>query len=253
MATIAVGDVHGNFAALDDLLRQLKNVVRDGDVVVFLGDYIDRGRGSKECVDAILSLQHEIAAEVVCLCGNHEDWLLRTMRDHHHHSWLLGMEAFETIRSYSADAAQTLREAVAKAGRELYLGPCALPYEVFFDCMPRSHIDFFEGLRSYYLGPDCICTHGGLDPRIPHVQDQDRRDLIWGAGGFPDRYEGEEVVVYGHWNNAELDAHGWPVPKVVGRTIGIDSIKRGVLTAIRLPDHKVFQSARHRAARDEIV
>ena len=51
MATIAVGDVHGNLAALDELLRQLRSAVTDGDVVVFLGDYIDRGPNSKECVD----------------------------------------------------------------------------------------------------------------------------------------------------------------------------------------------------------
>jgi predicted MPP superfamily phosphohydrolase len=57
-------------------------VVREGDTVVFLGDYIDRGPNSKECVDAILSLQQDVAAEVVCLCGNHEDWFMRTLRDH---------------------------------------------------------------------------------------------------------------------------------------------------------------------------
>ena len=41
MATIAVGDVHGNLAALDDFLGQLRTVTSEGDVVVFLGDYID--------------------------------------------------------------------------------------------------------------------------------------------------------------------------------------------------------------------
>jgi hypothetical protein len=38
MATIIVGDVHGNPAALDDLLGQLTSAVSDGDAVVFLGD-----------------------------------------------------------------------------------------------------------------------------------------------------------------------------------------------------------------------
>ena len=59
MATIAVGDVHGNVAALDDLLGQLRTVASESDVVVFLGDYIDRGPASKECVDAILALKHD--------------------------------------------------------------------------------------------------------------------------------------------------------------------------------------------------
>lgn len=245
MATIAIGDVHGNSAALDDLLAQLRRVVREGDTVVFLGDYIDRGPNSKECVDAILAFQQDVTAEVVCLCGNHEDWLLRTLRDYSRHSWLLGMEGFVTIRSYSPEAEQALRHAASEAGLELYLGPCALPYEVFFDSVPPAHLQFFESLRSSYQSPDCFCSHGGLDPRISHLQDQTSKALISGAAGFPDRYDGAETVVYGHWNNANLNADGWPAPRIVGRTIGIDTIAHGVLTAIRLPDQRVFQSARY--------
>ena len=188
MATIAVGDVHGNLAALDDLLGQLRTVTSEGDVVVFLGDYIDRGPESKACVDAILALKHDVAAEVVCLRGNHEDWLLRTQRDYHHHSWLLGMEAFDTIRSYSLEAAQTLRDAVSNAGTSLYVGHCALPYEAFFDCVPKAHVEFFESLRWFYQGPDCVCTHGGVDPGVAGIDNQPSEALIWGVSGFPNRY-----------------------------------------------------------------
>ena len=127
MATIAVGDIHGNLEALTDILDQIHDEVAQGDTVVFLGDYIDRGPDTKGCVDAILGFQRAVDAEVVCLLGNHEDWLLRTLRDYARHSWLLGMERFDTIRSYSVDAARTLSEAVANAGAELTLGHCALP------------------------------------------------------------------------------------------------------------------------------
>ena len=141
MATIAIGDIHGNLAALNDLLSQVRMEIADRDTVVFLGDYIDRGTDSRGCVEAILAFQREVRSEVVCLLGNHEDWLLRTVHDHARHSWLLGMEAFDTIRSYSADAERTLRDAVATAGAELYLGQCALPYEVFFDSVRPSTLD----------------------------------------------------------------------------------------------------------------
>jgi hypothetical protein len=39
-APIAIGDIHDNHAALDDLIRQLKSIASAGDVVVFLGDCI---------------------------------------------------------------------------------------------------------------------------------------------------------------------------------------------------------------------
>ena len=243
MATIAVGDIHGNLLALNDILDQILGEGTSDDTVVFLGDYIDRGFDTKQCVDAILGFQRETTAQVVCLLGNHEDWLLRTLHDHRRHSWLLGMEAFDTIRSYSVDAAEALRDAVSNAGLGLYLRH-ALPYELFFDCVPRDHIRFFENLRLFHETPDCVCCHGGLDPRISRLQDQQRDALIWGGNGFPHGYDGAETVVYGHHDNATLNGNGWPAPTILGRTIGIDTISHGVLTAVRLPDRKVFQSAR---------
>jgi serine/threonine protein phosphatase 1 len=57
MATIAIGDIHGNLAALEDLLGQLAPDLTTGDTLVFLGDYIDRGPHSRGCIDRILELR----------------------------------------------------------------------------------------------------------------------------------------------------------------------------------------------------
>ena len=248
MATVAIGDIHGNRAALDDLLGQLETEVGRGDVVVFLGDYIDRGPDSRGCIDRILTLRDAIRAEVVCLRGNHEDWFLRTKEDYTRHSWLLGMEGLDTIRSYSAEAVRILRDALGAAGLELYTRRCALPYDVFFEAMPASHKEFFDRLTLSFRNDDCICTHAGLDPRLTGFADQTPESLIWGDARFPDAYCGAETVVYGHWDDATPDAHGWPLPRVGLNTIGIDTISYGVLTAIRMPDRRVFQSARYLAA-----
>lgn len=249
MATVAVGDIHGNLAALLDLLGELRTEVADGDVVVFLGDYIDRGPDSRGCVETILTFRDESRADVVCLLGNHEDWLKRTQNDHTRHSWLLGMTALDTVRSYSPAAERTLREAAGEAGLRLYLGRYDLPYGVFFDAVPPSHRQFFAQLRLSFQSSDCICTHAGLDPGVTALADQTLESLVWGHAAFPVDYRGEPTVVYGHWNNANLDAQGWPTPRIVGNTIGIDTISHGVLTAIRMPDRRVFQSARHAATR----
>jgi diadenosine tetraphosphatase ApaH/serine/threonine PP2A family protein phosphatase len=135
---------------------------------------------------------------------------------------------------------------MSSAGATLYLSDCTLPYDAFFDTVPPDHLRFFEELQLSHQTEDCVCTHGGLDPRVASVQEQARHALIWGADPFPNGYKGAEVAVYGHRNNATLNADGWPIPTVVGRTIGIDTISHGVLTAIRLPDRRLFQSARYR-------
>ena len=252
MATIAIGDIHGNLSALNDLLGQLRTEVADDDTVVFLGDYIDRGPDARGCVDAILGFQREVRADVVCLRGNHEDWFLRTLGDYERHSWLLGMEAFATIHSYSVEAAVALREAVSAAGLPLFMSRHALPYDLFFEKVPRVYLSFFENLSPYYRSSDGICVHGGLDPHVPALEDQTVEALIWGTKGFPNEYCGVETVAYGHWDNAELDPRGWPKPRIIGSTIGLDTISHGVLTAMRLADRRLFQSAQHQVSRADV-
>lgn len=247
MATIAIGDIHGNLAALRDLLDRLHGEAHRGDVVVFLGDYIDRGRKTRECIETILAFRRDSRADVVCLRGNHEAWMLRTMVDYSRHSWLMGMEALDTIRSYSPDAANALADALSAAGLRLFLGGgCRLPYDLFFEAMPAEHRQFFSQLACSYGNDECICTHAGLDPELPRLTDQSSEVCVWGHAAFPSAYVGARPVVYGHWNNAELDAEGWPRPRIVGNTIGLDTISHGVLSAIRLPDRTLFQSQRHR-------
>jgi len=74
-----------------------------------LGDYIDRGPDPKGCIDRIIAFRDASPGTVIALMGNHEDWLLRTYHDYTRHSWVLGMEAFDTIRSYSQEAEMLLR------------------------------------------------------------------------------------------------------------------------------------------------
>jgi hypothetical protein len=179
------------------------------------------------------------------LLGNHEDWMLRAMRDPTRHSWIFGMEAFDTIASYSASAAEELRSAMLAAGPKLVMERIELPYSAFFSTLPETHIAFFESLASYHRTTDAICVHGGLDPHAGAVEQQDPERLVWGGKDFVDQYQGEDVVVYGHWANAQLDSEGWPHPMVQNRTMGIDTIAHRVLTAVRLPDRSVFQSGRY--------
>ena len=75
MKTFVVGDVHGRRAQLQALLEMLP---RDeaADMLVFLGDLIDRGPDAPGCVELVMKLQQENPERVLCLRGNHEQMLL---------------------------------------------------------------------------------------------------------------------------------------------------------------------------------
>lgn len=245
MATVAIGDIHGNLSALEDLLAKVMPTMGQGDVLVFLGDYIDRGPDTRGCLERIVRLREEADCAVVTLLGNHEAWMLRSLRDPTCHIWILALQSFATIRSYSTEAAAVLDSEVERLGPRLITQGLPLPYEIFFNSMPSSHLALLENLEPYHRTEDVVCVHGGILGGIP-MQLQDPQTLIWGPDGFPDGYNSGEAVVYGHWNNAVEDESGWPWPYVKdNRTFGIDTISRGVLTAMRFPDGRIFQSNKY--------
>lgn len=72
--TAVVGDVHGDFLTVHEIINRLKLALSVGEIsnVVFLGDYIDRGRYSAATLYELLSLYLENPDKVTLLRGNHE-------------------------------------------------------------------------------------------------------------------------------------------------------------------------------------
>lgn len=72
----AVPDIHGRNDLLQELLRHLreeKNLDLLQDKLIFLGDYIDRGKDSKGVIQTIIDLQKDFPKNVYAVRGNHED------------------------------------------------------------------------------------------------------------------------------------------------------------------------------------
>ena len=237
--TTVIGDIHGQSAVLQNLLRYLAPTLRSDSTVVMLGDYIDRGPDSCGVIEQLLELQSRLPGRFVALLGNHEEWMLETLRDFTRHSWLLGMKGLSTIESYSAGAAEELRNQMQHFGPRLFVERIKLPYELFFDAVPGSHLAFVQQLVRCYEDDRGFYSHAGLDPSRP-LSDQDSRTLTWGRDYDLSDYRGK-TVVYGHWNNMTQTDSGRLMPYVCGATIGIDSIAHGALTAVRLPSKEFLQ------------
>jgi predicted phosphodiesterase len=68
---ILVGDTHGDFDATKNVIHKY---LRRGRTVVFLGDYVDRGKHSMANLNYLLSVKLAHPDEVFLLQGNHEGY-----------------------------------------------------------------------------------------------------------------------------------------------------------------------------------
>jgi len=68
---IFVGDTHGD---LDASQKIIKEYLKPGNKIVFLGDYVDRGPFSKENLDFLLEKREKFLDQIILLQGNHEGY-----------------------------------------------------------------------------------------------------------------------------------------------------------------------------------
>lgn len=117
--TLAIGDIHGGFKALRQVLERAK--VTENDKLIFLGDYVDGWSESSQIIQFLIELSEK--QECIFIKGNHdawtEDWLvLRATPD----VWLLN-GGKSTVESYSDYSLEDL----------------------------EKHIEFFQRMKNYYV------------------------------------------------------------------------------------------------------
>ncbi|TMJ79212.1 MAG: hypothetical protein E6G79_21655 [Alphaproteobacteria bacterium] len=83
MRIYAIGDIHGRADLLKPLLLQIevdcKLYPSRRSIVVFVGDYIDRGPASRDVLDLLLGCEQ--TKEAVFLRGNHNTFVHRFMSE----------------------------------------------------------------------------------------------------------------------------------------------------------------------------
>jgi diadenosine tetraphosphatase ApaH/serine/threonine PP2A family protein phosphatase len=185
-----VGDVHGDYKTLITLL---KLVDLGTDLLVFLGDYADRGPDGVEVIRTVASLQRKHPRNVVALMGNHED--------------------FSEDGYPNFSPCTLIEEAWAKTGS----------WETYFRTELRP---FLDSLHLCALIPNnALLVHGGISSKLQGIDDLEtpseelRLDLLWsdpidGNGENPNYRRGVGV----EW--------GADVSEAVCRALGVGRIIR---------------------------
>jgi len=214
-AVFAVGDVHGCAEELRALLQKLP-LNRDS-LVVFLGDYIDRGPSSRGVIETILDLKDY--CEVKCLLGNHE-LMLREFLD--------GSDPRRSARFVLNGGGATLASYANDDG--------------LFQ-IPQDHLDFYESLPHYHVEGDHVFVHAGIPVDVPELDVAIHgEEMVWmrQRRGTPGpRFS--KTVVHGHTPVAEVE--------ITDGRINIDtSCVYGIrLTAMEVHTHELFTVERSTA------
>jgi serine/threonine protein phosphatase 1 len=158
-----MGDIHGAYKALKQCLDR-SEFDYENDLLIQLGDVVDRYPQSFECVEELLKVKHLIA-----LKGNHDDWFDEFAKtDFHPYFWRYGGEA--TLSSYLDHA--------GKSGRFF---PTGSGYKTALEAsdIPAGHKEFFSNQRPYYIDEEQRCfVHAGFKAALPfHAQKTE--DYYW--------------------------------------------------------------------------
>jgi serine/threonine protein phosphatase 1 len=230
----AVGDVHGRMDLLVPLLETIQSDIAAEDLtsarpmIVFLGDYIDRGPSSRAVVDCILDLKRASNLEVRALKGNHEQALLLFLKDAQFGPTWMTHGGTTTLKSYG----------ISPPNPRATIDVFESARGAFLDALGPRHLQFFENLELYLIQDHYAFVHAGIRWNVPLAQ-QAEQDLLWIRREFLDAEKtSAHVIVHGH-TPAEK-------PYMGTSRIGIDTgaYATGVLSAVRLwnSSQRILQS-----------
>jgi serine/threonine protein phosphatase 1 len=193
MRILVIGDIHGCFRSLNTVI-EAAGAGRD-DVIITLGDYVDRGPNSAEVVDWVM--RGALSGSVIPIRGNHELMMLSARQDGSaFHDWL-GWGGDTTLCSYS--------------GQDVG----------FLEDVPAEHWEFLEmGCRRFFETETHFFVHASADPNLP-LDRQSDYTLFWEKFYDPPPHRSGKIMICGH------TAQKSGMPHDIGHAICIDTYAYG--------------------------
>jgi serine/threonine protein phosphatase 1 len=230
MRLYCIGDIHGR----DDLLQHMHRLIEADSTgyggsrkLVYLGDYVDRGDGSRQVIDRLIDAPLP-GFEAIHLRGNHEQAMLDFLDFPDRASSWLSFGGLETLLSYGI-----------RLDPPSFAPNFAGLAERFGQVLPDSHRRFIEATRLMHREGDYCFVHAGIRPGVP-LEQQHPDDLLWIREDFVDHPHPHPcVVVHGHTIASE--------PELLSNRIGLDTgaYFSGILSCLVLEatERRILQTA----------
>lgn len=204
---IAIGDIHGCSVALRTMLGAIEPT--PDDLLVTLGDYVDRGPDSRCVLNTLIELQDR--CRLVPLLGNHELMMLAARNDPTELRFWAACGGAQTLASYDGDLAN----------------------------VPDDHWEFLDRCLSYYETDDFFFVHANYDPTLP-LRSQPEDLVFWThlTNAAPAAHHNGKLAVVGHTPQPNRQIRD------LGHLLCLDTccFGDGCLTACELPTRTLWQT-----------
>jgi len=128
--TFAIGDIHGGYRALQQVLERVR--LRKEDRLIFLGDYVDGWSESRQVIELLMEL--DARHDCIFILGNHDAWC---------EEWLRGWGANPDWVFHGGQATIDSYANISTGDREKHLG-------------------FFSRMQPFYEDNDRLFIHAGF-------------------------------------------------------------------------------------------
>ena len=257
---LTIGDIHGCSYHLQDLLTAIKPT--KDDIIVTMGDYIDRGYYSKNVIDALLGLHQDPEINIISLRGNHDALMLMCLLEIRECKSIYGMppgkikcadsetvdmwwtvgprepaplwfgnQALATLSSYCDLGSEQMERLKQVDGWVRWPKDYQEPLrDLLAEIIPPEHADFLKNTCvDAYETSDFIFVHGGFCPDLP-LADQPLFALHWMRfdESWKPHISGKKIIC-GHTPQPDLQIRD------IGHALCVDTgayMARGFLTCI---------------------
>ena len=214
---LAVGDIHGEFKKLKTLLKKVRHDPKT-DMLVYLGDYIDRGPEPVKCLQFVMAQCQRYPGAVIALKGNHEDLMLSYFAGH---AVSMPMETAHIWMNSGTGGAKTFQQMQQLNKKS--------PEQV------AAVMEFVKSLPVFYrIGNMFYFVHAGVAPEVPLAK-QREKDLLRIGENFFRQYNGESKIIVGHHITGKIFEQDTPYfykDKVIFCDTGAGSALDGKLSCV---------------------
>lgn len=178
-----ISDIHGMYKQLNELLHYWNRA----DMLVILGDLVDRGLQSREVLQRILALKKAFPEQVLVCQGNHDEMLLEFLKT-------------------PSDSYQLYRQMGGEPTIQSFLDGLSLtekPYSPFekasvIQLHYAEEIQLLKDAQSYAEIGKVLLTHAGFDSSSPDYRQTYNNDFLWMRDHYLKPNLTPFVNVFGH-------------------------------------------------------